>query len=110
MEPAGRRPRCGFCLTSGLEILDAWSQSASQAELNIVNQVLFAVTDLSVFTRYQIVDDVTRTTEFFVLAQRHLAVKIRVHGLNSFGIVYIGPACAAPGLDQAAPEVGSSMP
>ena len=110
MEPADRRPRCAFRLASGLEILDAWSQNASQAELDIVNRVLFAVTERSVFTQYQVVDDVARTMEFFVLAKRDLTVKIRVHGLDSFGITYVGPTCAAPGLDQAAPEVGSSLP
>ncbi len=109
MESTGR-PGYGFRLASGLDILDAWSRNASRAELDVVNQVLLAVTDLSVFTRYQVVDDVIRTMEFFVLTTCHLAVKIHVHGLDSFGIVYIGPAWAAPGLDQAAPEVDSSTP
>jgi Family of unknown function (DUF6235) len=110
IEPSGRRRRCALRLTSGLDVLDAWSQHASPAELNVVARVLFAVTERSVFTTHQVVDDVARTMEFFVLARRDLTVKIRVHGLDSFGIVYIGPTCSAPGLDQAEPEIGSSLP
>jgi Family of unknown function (DUF6235) len=104
MDPASRRPRQGFCLTSGLEILDEWSAAATQVEKNIVHQVLFAVTEKSVFKHYYVVDDVTRTMEFFVIAPGDLTVKIRVLGLDAFGIVYIGPTSGAPGLDQAVPE------
>jgi Family of unknown function (DUF6235) len=110
IEPAGRRPGFGFRLASGLNVFDAWSQKASQTELDVVEQVLLDVTDKSVFTRYQVVDDVIRTMEFFVLAKHDLTVKIHVHDLDSFGIIYIGPTCAAPGLDQAAPEVGWPAP
>ena len=105
IEPADCWPRSAFRLASGLNIFDEWSQNASQAELDIVTQVLFAVTEKSVFAQYYVVDDVSKTMEFFVLARGDLTVKIRVHGLDSFGIVYIGPTCAAPGLDQASPEV-----
>jgi hypothetical protein len=103
--PEGSRPRpLPFRLSSGLERLDKWSQDATQVEKNVVNRVLFAVTSKTVFSEYVVVDDVVRTMEFFVLAKCGLAIKIRVHGLDSFGIVYIGPTSAAPGLDQAAPD------
>lgn len=95
-----------FRLTSGLELLEEWSKNATQVQKNVVNQVLFAVASRAVFSGYAVVDDVTRTMEFFVLAKCDIAVKIRVHGLDSFGIVYVGPASAAPGLDVAVPDPG----
>jgi Family of unknown function (DUF6235) len=95
-----------FRLTSGLELLEEWSEGATQVQRNVVNHVLFAVASKAVFSEYAVVDDVTKTMEFFVLAKCDIAVKIRVHGLDSFGIVYVGPACAAPGLDCALPDPG----
>jgi Family of unknown function (DUF6235) len=103
-QPTGDHTRSGFRLTSGLDLLEEWSRTAAQAEKNLVHDVLFAVADGSVFTGYDVVDDVERALEFFVLARHELTVKIRVHSLESFGIVYIGPTCDAPGLDRAAPE------
>jgi Family of unknown function (DUF6235) len=93
-----------FRLTSGLELLEEWSRSATQVQRNVVNQVLFAVASRDVFSEYAVVDDVTKTMEFFVLAKCDIVVKIRVHGLDSFGIVYVGPAGSAPGLDCAVPD------
>ncbi len=110
IEPTARQPRSAFRLTSGLEFLDEWSQNATQVELNIVNQVLFALIEKSVFGQYDVVDDVTKTMEFFVIARPDLTVKVRVHDLESFGIVYIGPTMAAPGFDQAAPDVENFTP
>ena len=105
--PAEGWPRSTFRLTSGFKPLDRWSQNASQVEKNVVYQALFAVVSRSVFAQYDVIDDVTKTMEFFVLARCDLTVKIRVHGLDSFGIVYVGPTCDAPGLDQAAPEAAA---
>ena len=65
-----------------------------------------AIADRSVFTDHLVVDDVTTAMEFFVLAKCELAVKVRVRDLEAGEIIYIGPADAAPGLDQAAPEAG----
>jgi hypothetical protein len=109
-EPTNRRRPIPFRLTSGFEILDQWSADAAQVEKNIVHEVLFALAEKSAFANYDVVDDVTKTLEFFVLAGGELAVKVRVHGLDSFGIAYVGPTCDAPGLDQAAPEATSSWP
>ncbi len=95
-----------FRLASGLELLEQWSRSATQGQRNIVNKVLFAVASRDVFAEYTVIDDVTRTMEFFVLAKCDIAVKIRVLGLDSFGIVYVGPTSAAPGLDRAVPDPG----
>jgi hypothetical protein len=95
-----------FRLTSGLEILDEWSRTATQAEKNAVSHALFAVVDRTVFTEYAVVDDHPKTMEFFVFVRNDLVVKIGVHDLGSFGIVYVGPAVGAPGLDspEARPE------
>lgn len=78
--------------------------------MNIVHRVLFAVAGKNVFSEYVVVDDPVRTMEFFVLAKCDLAIKIRVYGLDSYGIIYIGPASDAPGLDHAALDREYSRP
>jgi len=103
--PTGRRLPTGFRLISGLDVLDRWSEQATQIEKNIVHQALFAVVDRSVFTDHLVVDDV-KAMDFFVVARCELVLKIHVHDLDSYGIIYIGPACAAPGFAQVEPETG----
>ncbi|HEX6520878.1 MAG TPA: DUF6235 family protein [Streptosporangiaceae bacterium] len=83
-------------LTSGTDLLDAWAQSAAQSHKNIVSELLFSVVEKSVFSRYEVVD-AGNPLEFFVLPKANLAVKIRMHDFESFGIVYIGQTCSAPG-------------
>jgi hypothetical protein len=100
--PSSGRPSL-FTVTSGLDLLDEWSAHATQSQKNIVNRIIFAVADKNVFTEYCIVDDIENHMEFFVLAKNDLAVKIRIEGFDSFGILYIGSSCAAPGLDPAWP-------
>lgn len=95
--PASRPSR--FTVTCGLDLLDEWSAHATQAQKNIVHRVIFSVADKSVFTDYVVVDDVENHMEFFVLAKSDLAVKIRIDGLDSFGILYIGPSSDVEGLD-----------
>lgn len=107
MAPASERPR-HLKLTSGWALLETWSASATQAERNIVYQVLLAAVERTLFTQYVVLDDVEKTMEFFVLARCDLIVKIRVHGWHSFRILYVGSACAAPGLERAVPEQAAS--
>lgn len=102
-EPA-RRYSSLFRLTSGLEVLDEWSLTAAQADRNAANRALFAVVEKTVFAEYDVVDDSEKTMEFFVFARNDLVVKIHVHDLSSFGIVYVGPAVEAPGLDCLKPD------
>lgn len=104
-----RRYPSPFRLVSGLKVQDEWSLTATQAEKNAVDRALFAVIDRTVFTEYDVVDDVAKTMEFFIFARPELVVKIRVHDLGSFGIVYIGPAVEAPGLDCAKPAPDASQ-
>lgn len=105
---ATRRYPSLFRLTTGLEILEDWSTTVTQAEKNAANRALFAVVEKTVFTEYNVVDDVEKTMEFFVFARNDLIVKIRVHDLGSFGIVYVGPAAEAPGLDCLRPDLEMS--
>src|SRR5258708_36659944 len=94
-----RRNPSLFQLTSGLEVLDEWSLTATQAKRNAANRALFAVIERTVFTEYAVADDAEKTMEFFVFAGNDLIVKVRVHDLSSFGIVSVGPPPRAPGLD-----------
>jgi hypothetical protein len=108
--PASPRPPTPLRLTSGFELLERWSEGATQVEKNVIHRVLFAVTDRTVFKDYVIIDDVTKTMEFFVICRCDLTVKIRIEDFDTCGITYIGPTCAAPGLDQAAPEARAAQP
>lgn len=81
-------------LSSGLEILDNWARNANEIEKTAVYEVLFAVSERSVFSDYATVDDSDEVTEFSVLTRCRLAVKLRLHSIDLFGIVYIGPACS----------------
>jgi hypothetical protein len=87
-------------LTSGMEMLENWSRDADDLAKTAVYEVLFSVAERSVFKDHVVVDDADRPTEFFVLTRRSLAVKIRLHSLDACAVVYIGPACDAPGLDR----------
>lgn len=102
-------PPGGACLrfTSGIEVLDTWSRDADDLAKTAVYEVLFAVLDRSVFTDHTVIDDADRPTEFFVLTRRNLAVKIALHSLDTCAIVYVGPACGAPGLDRVSPDPAS---
>jgi hypothetical protein len=108
--PARHRPPTPLRVISGFDVLERWSERATQVEKNIVQRVLFAVVERSVFTSFDVVDDVTKTMEFFVLSRCELTVKIRIHDFDSCGIVYVGPTCGAPGLDQAEPATGAAEP
>lgn len=94
-------------LTSGFEVLETWSRDADDLTKTAVYEVLFSVTERSVFKDYVVVDDADRPTEFFVLTRRNLAVKIQLHSLDTCAVVYIGPASDAPGLDRVSPHTTS---
>jgi hypothetical protein len=108
--PHGHRPPTPLRVSSGFDVLEKWSEHATQVEKNIVHRVLFAIVDRSVFVAHDVVDDVTKTMEFFVLCRCDLTVKIRLHDFESCGIVYVGPTCTAPGLDQAEPRALEAEP
>jgi hypothetical protein len=97
-EPVGSIPATRFRLETGLEVLDEWSETASQAKRNAVYRALFAMGDGSVFSTYRIVDDFQRPNQLFVIVKDDLVLKLRVNCFDSFSIVYIGPTAAAPDL------------
>jgi hypothetical protein len=97
--PRKEQPSQSLKLTSGADLLDAWAQDAAQSQRNIVNRLLFAVVEKSVFSDYDVIDDLESPMEFFVLAKADLTVKIRIHDFESFGIIYVGASSSAPGLD-----------
>ncbi|OLF10334.1 DUF6235 family protein [Actinophytocola xanthii] len=88
----GALPRSRFRMETGLEVLEEWTQTASQSQKNAVYEALFAMLDGSLFRRYRIVDDFQRPSELFVIVRDDLVVKIRVNCFDSFGVVHIG-AC-----------------
>jgi len=83
-----------FRLERGLDVLENWSRTASQANRNAVYRALFAVQDGSVFQRYRTIDSYAVPQEFFVFLHDELVIGIRLDD-GAFAIGYIGPACQA---------------
>lgn len=92
-EIRGRTPGSRFRMETGLEVLEEWSNHASQAKKNAVYEALFAMLDGTLFRTYRIVDDFQRPSELYVIVKDDLTIKIRVNCFDSFGIVFVGP-CA----------------
>lgn len=87
----GTVPRAKFRLETGLEVLESWSENASQTQKNAVYTALFAMLDGSLFRTYRVVDDFQRPSELFVIVKDNLVMKIRINCFDSFGVVHIGP-------------------
>ena len=92
----------GPCLRmdTGIEVLESWMDSATQDAKTAVYKALFAMTGRTLLRDYHTVDDDHRLSEFFVLVDDDLVVKMRVHCFDSFGLVYIGPRTQAPGWPE----------
>jgi uncharacterized protein DUF6235 len=86
-------------LNAGVAILERWTETARQADKNAVYDVLFAVSNGTVFNSHKVFDDVNRPGEFFVMARQNLVVKIGIYPFNNFGISYIGTVDGASDLD-----------
>lgn len=84
-------PQSRFRMETGLEVLDKWSETARQSDLNAVYKALFAMLDGSLFRTYRIVDDFQRPNELYVIVRDNLVLKIRINCFDSFGIVQVGP-------------------
>lgn len=89
-----------FRLDTGVEALATWSDTAHQAQRNVLYKALFAVTDGTVFRRYPVLQDTATPCQFFVMVRETLVLKISFLDRDRFGIVYIGPLDDAPGLDR----------
>ncbi len=89
-------------LNLGVRRLEQWATTANQIDKNAVYEVLFAVSDGSVFRSHTVLDDVQRAGEFFVLARDGLVVKVSMQPFDTFGVLYIGPdgSVGQQGLDQ----------
>lgn len=83
--------RPGRRLRDGLDVLDRWADTAGQTDKNALYEALFAVLDGSVCGAYPVFRDVNQPREFFVQVKDGLGVKVRILGLDTFGIVHIGP-------------------
>jgi hypothetical protein len=84
-------------LNGGLDVLDTWSETATQAARNAVYRALFAVTDGSVFRFFQTSSHRARSDEIMVYLRADLVMTISQTEADLFGIAYIGPLDGAPG-------------
>jgi len=98
LEPIGNVDQPRFRMDTGLDVLEAWADHATQQELDAVYAALFAMADRSLLRTYRVIDDGLELSEFFVLLPDDLVIKMRAHCFDSFGIVYIGPRAGATGL------------
>lgn len=100
LEPAGSVNHPRVRMDTGVDVLETWTNDATQREKNTVYAALFAMTERSLLRAYRVVDDEVELSEFFVLLPDDLVIKMRVHSFDSFGLVYIGPRAGAPGLNS----------
>jgi hypothetical protein len=78
-------------LTAGVQVLEDWAESATQAERNVVYEALFAVGDGSAFLVYDIFGDPHDPGNFMIMVQPGLVLKIIVQRAESaFEIRYVG--------------------
>ncbi len=86
-----RRLRLGW----GIEVLNAWTDAARDADVYAVADALFSVVERTVYSRYPVIDDSTVARELVVVVRDDLAVRIHLDDVEKFGIVFIGPVGAA---------------
>jgi hypothetical protein len=90
-EDMTRRLRLG----SGLDVLNAWTDSASHADATAVANALFAIVERSVYRDYPVIDDSTVSRELVVVIRDDLAIRVRLDDVEKFSIIFIGsPAMA----------------
>lgn len=87
----GRRLRLG----SGIEVLDAWTDAAGNADAMAVADALFAIVERTVYRDYPVIDDSTIARELVVVVRDDLAIRVRLDDVEKFSIVFIGSSAAA---------------
>ena len=92
-----RRLRLG----SGIDVLNAWTENAREADIEAVADALFAVVERSVYRRYPVIDDSSLARELVVVVRDDLAIRLRLDDVEKFGIVFIGSPGAAIELHRA---------
>jgi Mg2+ and Co2+ transporter CorA len=85
-------------LNTGIDLLDQWSNTATQAARNTVYRALFAITDGSVFTTFHTVANPERPSELVICLRDDLVLTISHTEHGTFDIVYIGLPESAPSL------------
>ncbi|MEQ0565875.1 DUF6235 family protein [Amycolatopsis sp. NEAU-NG30] len=96
-------------LTEGLEVLESWAETATQAERNSVYEALFAVGDGSAFIVYDIFADPHDPGHFLIVVKSGLVMKVMVRRAESaFAIRYVG--AVEDGIDTAAAAQETSSP
>ncbi len=90
-------------LVEGIELLEEWAESASQAQRNVMYEALFAVSDGSAFLIYDIFGDPGDRGNLVVAVRPDLVLKVLLRRAeSSFAIRYAGPPdgeAAGPGGD-----------
>ncbi|TDV57694.1 DUF6235 family protein [Actinophytocola oryzae] len=81
-----RRLRLG----AGFDVLNAWTDAASDVDTKAVADALFAVVERSVYRAYPVIDDSTVARELVVVVRDDLALRLRLDDVEKFSIVFIG--------------------
>lgn len=88
-------------LVEGIELIDEWAESASQAQRNVMYEALFAVGDGSAFLIYDIFGDPVDRGNLVVSVRPDLVFKVMLRREDSsFAVRYVGPPdgeAAGPG-------------
>ncbi|MFD1151950.1 DUF6235 family protein [Saccharothrix hoggarensis] len=78
-------------LTSGLDVLEEWAVSACQADRDVVYEVLFSMTDGSVFLVYDMFRVPRQADRYVILVKHDLVVRVAIRWAeSSFDIAYVG--------------------
>jgi hypothetical protein len=97
MKPSDSAAHSRFRLDLGLDVLEAWAESAPRSEKNVVYKALFAMTDGSLFRNYRVIEDFQAPNEVFVIVRDNLMIKLRINHIDSFELLYVGPCGGAAG-------------
>lgn len=98
-----RRLRLG----SGLDVLNAWTDSATDVDVAAVSDALFSVVERTVYRRYPVIDDSTMARELVVVVRDDLAVRVRLDDVEKFSVVYIGSPGAALEMHRTESSAGA---
>ncbi|MFC4852056.1 DUF6235 family protein [Actinophytocola glycyrrhizae] len=88
-------------LTSGIDVLDAWTDAAGYADAATIADALFTIVERTVYRAYPVIDDSRVARELVVVVRDDLAVRIRLADVETFGIVFIGTPAQALELHRA---------
>lgn len=99
-----RRLRLG----TGIEVLDAYLDTAGEADTIAVTNALFAIVERTVYRRYPVIDDSTAVRELVVVIRDDLALRVRLDDVEKFSLVFVGSPAAALEYGKEAAATGSA--